>query len=181
MVRDGALLGVMVMIRTEVKAFTDREIALVETFADQAVIAIENTRLFQELEERNKDLSESLAQQTATGDVLRVIASSPTDLQVLLDTLAENAARLCDSSDALIRQVDGDSLRLIANYGPIPPRTGSVPIDGTLLGLAFRDGRTHTSLISPNKTTSPSSPAQQWGVVARWWCRYAEEWASALS
>ena len=75
MVRDGALLGVMVMIRTEVKAFGEREIALVETFADQAVIAIENTRLFEEVEDRNRDLSVALEQQTTTSEILRVIAA----------------------------------------------------------------------------------------------------------
>ena len=80
------------------------QIKLLETFADQAVIAIENVRLFQELKE-------SLEQQTATSEILGVIASSPTDIQPVLDAVAENAARLCDASDALIFRVDGDVLR----------------------------------------------------------------------
>ncbi len=118
--REGIPIGLIVVCRDEVQPFTEKQIDLLETFADQAVIAIENVRLFQELEERNHDLSEALEQQTATGEVLRVIASSPTDLQSVLDTIAESAARLCGADDALIRRVDGDVLRAVAHYGSIP-------------------------------------------------------------
>ena len=86
------------------RPFTPAQIKLLETFADQAVIAIENVRLFQELKE-------SLEQQTATSEILGVIASSPTDIQPVLDTVAENAARLCEAHDALILRGDGDSIR----------------------------------------------------------------------
>ena len=86
---------------------TEKQIKLLETFADQAVIAIENVRLFQELKE-------SLEQQTATSKILGVIASSPTDIQPVLDTVAENAARLCDATDALIQSVEGNVLRAVA-------------------------------------------------------------------
>ena len=109
--QHGELIGTLAARRTEVRPFTPAQIKLLETFADQAVIAIENVRLFKELQERNRDLTEALEQQTATSEILRVIASSPTDIQPVLDTVAENAARLCDSSDAQIFRVEGDILR----------------------------------------------------------------------
>ena len=102
------------------RPFTPAQIRLLETFADQAVIAIENVRLFQELQVRNHDLTEALEQQTATSEILRVIASSPTDLQPVLDTVAESAARLCNSDDAQIYRVETDVMRKVASYGNIP-------------------------------------------------------------
>ena len=93
--QQGELIGTLNARRTEVRPFTPAQIKLLETFADQAVIAIENVRLFQELKE-------SLEQQTATSEILGVIASSPTDIQPVLDVVAENAARLCEANDALI-------------------------------------------------------------------------------
>ena len=124
LLREGVSLGAILIRRTEVRPFSDKQIKLLETFADQAVIAIENVRLFQELKE-------SLEQQTATSEILGVIASSPTDIQPVLDVVAENAARLCDATDAVIHRIDGDKLRPVANYGPLPGRGGreSIPID----------------------------------------------------
>ena len=120
LLREAIAIGTILIWRDFVEPFTERQIELVKTFADQAVIAIENVRLFQELEVRNRDLTEALEQQTATGEILRVIASSPTDIQPVLNVVAENAARLCDATDAVIHRVDGDKLRTVANYGPLP-------------------------------------------------------------
>ena len=110
LLREGIAIGCIVIRRKEVRPFTEKQIALLKTFADQAVIAIENVRLFQELKE-------SLEQQTATSEILGVIASSPTDIQPVLNVVAENAARLCEASDAQIMRVDGDGFRVVASHG----------------------------------------------------------------
>ena len=112
--QQGELIGALIARRTEVRPFTPAQIKLLETFADQAVIAIENVRLFQELKE-------SLEQQTATSEILGVIASSPTDIQPVLDAIAQSAARVCGSDDATIRLLDGDEYFLAAHFGTIPP------------------------------------------------------------
>ena len=97
------------------RPFTPVQIKLLETFANQAVIALENVRLFNELETRNRDLTEALEQQTATSKILEVIASSPTDIQPVLRAIAESATRLCEATDAHMSHVDGDILRLNAD------------------------------------------------------------------
>ncbi|RAZ82390.1 histidine kinase [Mesorhizobium hawassense] len=129
LMRDEAVTGVFVLARSSVSPFSTREIELVQTFSDQAVIAIENVRLFEEVESRNRDLAESLEQQMATGAILQVIAGSPTDIQPVLDAVAERAARLCDAYDATIYLLRSDRLAVGAHHGPIP-------IDGTGLPVA---------------------------------------------
>ena len=114
LLQQGELIGALTARRIEVRPFTPAQIKLLETFADQAVIAIENVRLFNELKE-------SLEQQTATSEILGVIASSPTDIQPVLNVVAENAARLCEADDAIIRRLDGNVMPLVAHYGQIPP------------------------------------------------------------
>ncbi len=115
-------LGIVIGIaRTQAGGFTDAELALLRTFADQAMIAIDNARLLGELQARNADLTAALEQQTATSEILRVISSSPTDLQPVLDAVARHAAQLCNASDAQIYRLDGDLLVPSASYGPIPP------------------------------------------------------------
>ncbi|MCC7215812.1 MAG: GAF domain-containing protein [Burkholderiales bacterium] len=117
LLRGGAVLGAITVARGEPGPFPDAQVALLQTFADQAVIAIENVRLFSELETRNRDLSEALDQQTATTDVLRVISRSTFDLETVLQTLVESAARLCDAdSGTITREKDGQLYR-VASLG----------------------------------------------------------------
>ncbi len=117
LLRNGAVEGVFVVSRYEPKPFTQRQIELVESFSDQAVIALENVRLFDEVQAKTRDLTEALQQQTATADVLKVISRSAFDLQTVLDTLVISAARLCDADRACIFQKDGDVFRWVSNFG----------------------------------------------------------------
>ncbi|HEV8722906.1 MAG TPA: GAF domain-containing protein [Candidatus Binatia bacterium] len=176
LLQEDTPIGVFTIWRDLVQPFTDRQIELVKTFADQAVVAIENARLFKELQERNRDLIEALDQQMATSEILGVIASSPTDIQPVLDAVAETAARLCDASDAAIWRTDGDEYWLVASHGSIPvprselrrPMTRSIPngramIDKETVHIhdilrpesqvefadSFRTGDVRTILVTP--------------------------------
>jgi two-component system, NtrC family, sensor kinase len=120
LVKDGLSFGRIVAARSTILPFTDRQIALLQSFADQAVIAIENVRLFDEAQARTRDLTEALTYQTGSANILRVIASSPTDVGPVLQAIVESACELCDAEDAIVHLRDGDSLRHGAHCGPIP-------------------------------------------------------------
>jgi two-component system, NtrC family, sensor kinase len=138
LLRDGAATGTFSLLRDKVNSFTDKQIELVTTFADQAVIAIENARLLNELRE-------SLQQQSATADVLKVISRSAFDLQTVLDTLVESAARLCDADSAAIHRPDGNSYPYVASYGysreyhEYMRERPIIPGRGTVLGRAVTE------------------------------------------
>ena len=112
MLKDNECVGAFGIFRQEVRPFTDKQIALVENFAAQAVIAIENTRLLNELRQRTDDLTESLKQQTATSEVLKVISSSPGDLEPVFQAMLANAVRICEAKFSALYLYDGDRYRV---------------------------------------------------------------------
>jgi two-component system NtrC family sensor kinase len=137
MLRDGYPVGAITVGREAARPFQDEQIELLKTFADQAVIAIENLRLFTELQEKNRALSEALEQQTATSEILRVISSSPTDVQPVFDTIVVSATRLCSGLFSAVYRYDGELIHLVAHHNfsptalaaarrtfPMPPSQG---------------------------------------------------------
>ena len=148
LLREGIAIGVIHIRRTEVRPFTEKQIALLKTFADQAVIAIENVRLFKELGERNAELREALEHQTATAEVLGIISRSPTDVQPVLDAIVESAGRVCGIDDVLLRLRQGNSLVSRAHFGSIPIAIGRVEI--SIDEPRYRWMREHGALYIPD-------------------------------
>src|SRR5262249_45440236 len=135
MVHEGLAVGVITVVRPAATEFSDQQVRLVKTFADQAVIAIENVRLFTELQEKNRELADAhgqvtaaLEQETATSEILRVISSSPTDVQPVLDAVTRSAARLCEANDVGVWLRDDETLVIRAHDGPIPMPPQRLPI-----------------------------------------------------
>src|SRR5713226_117670 len=137
MLKESVVIGAIAIYRREIRRFADKQGDLLMTFANQAVIAIENVRLFKELGARNADLTEALTQQTATSEVLGVISRSPTDIQPVLDTVVESAARLCEAYDASIVLRRDNRLVLAAHHGPIHDASAIARALGTIGGFTL--------------------------------------------
>jgi two-component system NtrC family sensor kinase len=140
MIRGGKVIGALATARREPKAFDDKQVALIRAFADQAAIAIENVRLFEAEQQRARDLSESLQQQTATADVLKVISRSTFDLQAVLDTLVKSAVQLCEADMGHIaRPNEAGSFQMQAHFGL------STNLKEELERIRFKPGRESVS------------------------------------
>jgi signal transduction histidine kinase len=135
MLKDNELIGTFSIYRSEVRPFTDKQIALVQNFATQAVIAIENARLLNELRQRTSDLTESLEQQTATSEVLKIISSSPGELEPMFDTMLANATRLCEANFGLLQLYENGLFRVGAMHNPPPPFAQAIGNRGSLIKL----------------------------------------------
>jgi signal transduction histidine kinase len=158
LMREGRALGNILIRRTEVRPFEQKHIALLSTFADQAAIAIENVRLFEAEQQRTRELGESLEQQTATSEVLKIISRSTFDLQSVLDTLVESAARLCDADMASINRAQEDGYRAIAMYGYPPELKKYVsehPIPGGRASVVGRTVMEGSTIQIPDVTADP--------------------------
>jgi GAF domain-containing protein len=172
LLREGTPIGVFGLARKSVRPFTEKQMELLTTFADQAVIAIENVRLFDEVQARTRDLSESLQQQTATADVLKVISRSTFDLQAVLDTLTESAVRLCEADHAWLARRDSGVYRIVASFGHAKEEHAAImdflaqhplsPGRGTVIGRTALEGR------PVHVVDYLADPELEWRVDPQW-------------
>ena len=162
MARGENVFGAIGVAQHEPRAFEDKQIALIKSFADQAVIAIENARLFDEVQKRTEDLSESLQQQTATADVLKTISRSTFDLQAVLDTLVESAERLCEADFAFIFRRDGQGYRLAASHGFSPEYKAWMETHTIAPGSKTLIGRTTAARQPVHISDATVDPDYQW-------------------
>ena len=170
MLSEDRAIGSIFVARTSMIAFSDRECSLLRTFADQAVIAIENARLFNEVQAKTRDLTEALQQQTATADVLKVISRSAFDLQSVLDTLVTSASTLCNADQGMLLLFEDGVLKPLSYFGPhtdkfeIRRSLASAPHRGTVSGRAVLDGRTaHV----PDVLSDPEFTNNSWQELTR--------------
>ena len=159
MIRNDDIVGVINVYRQEVRPFTVEEIALLENFASQAVIAIQNARLFDEVQARTRDLSEALTYQTGSANILSVIASSPTNVQPVLDAIVKSSCELCEAYDAVLVLKEGEELFVGSHYGRVPLNRMRWPNDrSTVSGRAIADRRSvHVSDVTIAATEYPTA------------------------
>ena len=154
--RDNETIGLIHIRRLKVQPFSERQIKLVETFAAQAVIAIENVRLFKEIQERNAELREALEHQTATSEVLSIISRSPTDVQPVLDAIVESAARVCGIDDVVLRLREGNVMVLRAHCGPMVMPPAYISIDEPEYHWVFAHGTLHIPDVAAQRKDFPT-------------------------
>ena len=166
LLRKGVPVGAVVIRRTEVRPFSEKQIALIKTFADPALIRSRTCVCFKEFQARNAELREALEHQTATAEVLSIISRSPTDVQPVLDAIVESAARVCGIDDVLLRLREGDVMVMRAHFGPIPIRGRlKISIDEPWFRWMREHGALHVSNIRAQDDFPTVGSAGGWRTI----------------